>query len=145
MSPTIIVILMVSSSALLIMLLFALRKRNKRGTIGLAATAPASLPSSEAAQIDLSSLEDLKFDESLTSSAEAAPHSAQQLEDILSLVQRYRFFQGKNLQQFETFLRRGDLQRIEQLITEKFSAQGKAEADKLGRIISEKLLSSVGV
>lgn len=127
MSPLIIVILMVSSCALLIMLLFALRKKSKK-KIG-----------------ELSTLEELKLDEQIILPETATPALAQQLEDTLSLVNRYRFFQGKNLEQFETFLRSGDLQKIEQLIIEKCSAQGKAEAEQLGRAISKKLLSSVGI
>lgn len=127
MSPLIIVILMVSSCALLITLLFALRKKSKK-KMG-----------------ELSTLEELKLDEQIILPETATPALAQQLEDTLSLVNRYRFFQGKNLELFETFLRSGDLQKIEQLIVEKCSAQGKSEAEQLGRAISKKLLSSVGI
>ena len=100
---------------------------------GASAQTPEMTP-----EIDLSSLEDLKFEE-----LDTTPPSAQQTEDIMTLVTRYRFFQGKNLEQFEKFLRSGDFQRIEQLIIEKFSTQGKAEADELGRTVSKKLLSSM--
>jgi hypothetical protein len=127
MSPTIIAILTLSSCALLIMLLFALRKRGKKKTM------------------DLPALEGLKFDEKITLPDITTSAPLLQLEDILSLVSRYRFFQGKNLEQFEAFLRSGDLQKIEQLIIEKFSAQGKTEADQLGRTISTKLLNSGGI
>lgn len=127
MSPTIIIILMLSSSTLLIMLLFALRKRAKKKPM------------------DLSALEGLKFDEKIILPDITTSATPEQVEDTLSLVSRYRFFQGKNLERFEAFLRSGDLEKIEQLITEKFSAQGKAEADQLGRAISKKLLNPGGI
>lgn len=50
---------------------------------------------------------------------------------IFELVERFRFFQGKNLEVFSRLLNANNTAGIEQLIREKFEAQGKLNAKKL--------------
>lgn len=50
---------------------------------------------------------------------------------MIELVERYKFFQGKNLETFSLLLSANNLTGIEQLIREKFEAQGKPNAKKL--------------
>ena len=130
MSPHLIIILMLSSCALLIMLLFALRKRSKKTAVQVSNTSPeTTLP--DLSQINLSGLE--------THMPKAEPHATS--SELMELINRHQFFQGKNLEQFTTFAQENNWQKIEQLIYEKFTAQKKENAQQLAQEVGKKLLS----
>ena len=113
MSPLLIALLTISTCTLLIVLLFALKKREKK----------KQNPSPSQASSDL--LNSLDF----TIPAEEKTGNAQKPEDIIELVERFKFFQGKNLETFSSLLRSNNMQGIEQMIREKFLAQGEPDAE----------------
>lgn len=61
--------------------------------------------------------------------------------ELIEMVRRYNFFAGSNLNTFETLLTDNNLQGIEQLIREKFEAQGKTNSEELATTITTKLLT----
>jgi len=63
--------------------------------------------------------------------------------DLIELVNRYKFFQGKNLEKFEKLLRESNSQGIENLIREKFLAQGKEDSAEKAHSVAKKLLASI--
>lgn len=159
MSPHIVLIIMISSSALLVILLFALRRRSKKKaepqaiSAAIVEAAKTDLPkkvSDESASSSASSesgfgdlvLEDLNV---APITLETPSSKNPQEEDILQMVTRYRFFQGPNLERFEQFLRAKDILSLERLITEKFTAQGKANAETEAKTVVQKLLNSLSV
>lgn len=60
---------------------------------------------------------------------------------IFELVERFRFFQGKNLEVFSMLFSANNSTGIEQLIREKFEAQGKPNASGLASGLLQKLRS----
>jgi len=60
---------------------------------------------------------------------------------ILEIVERFKFFQGKNLETFSHLLTANNVSGIEQLIREKFEAQGKPNASGLAFEVAKKLRS----
>lgn len=137
---------MFSTSALLIMLLFAIRKR-KKGDPNLR-TASATTDSSESTNADMNvgppvenipnRKEDFNLDELL-----AVEPKKEELSDIVEMVNRYRFFQGKNLETFERLVSEKNTQGIETLIREKFECQGKENAGILAGEVTKKLMQSM--
>ena len=132
MSPQIILILMFSLSTLLIVLLFVIRRRKKKVPKAVAAQAPA------APALDLN-LDELNLDSLFKESP--APESAS--SDLVELVRRYHFFQGNNLESFERLFFAKDFAGLEQLIKEKFEAQGKNTPELQAKMLTNKLLESI--
>lgn len=143
MSPLFIIILMVSSVVLLLVLFFVIRKRQSAKqqeapeqppVVPPVQNSPPAAPESAASPesaIDLASLGDLN----LNMLAEEKPN------DVVDLVSRHRFFQGKNLETFESIFAENRWEDIERLILEKFQAQKKDNAEILAKEVAEKLQS----
>ncbi|MGE3278656.1 MAG: hypothetical protein AB7J40_02545 [Candidatus Altimarinota bacterium] len=136
MSPHLILILMLSSCALLLMLFFAVRKRAQK------VKNPAPLPVSPNPMPDLNSL-DFSSLKDISTPPPAQPSPTEHHSDLLELVSRYRFFQGKNFQLFKDFLEQKNWARIEQLISEKFQAQGKKNSAELAQEVTLKLQTTM--
>lgn len=158
MSPQLILILMFSVSTLLIVLLFALRRRQKASTPPALETSSAKTESesttiefatAQMPGIDLGEedsqlkftaedlLKDFSFVElPVAKRSEDAPADH---HEMIELMARYQFFQGKNLEQFTKFVQDNNRSGVELLIKEKFEAQGKPEAGDLARKITERL------
>jgi len=137
MSPHLIIILMISSCTLLVLLLFAVRKKAKKSEANAAAVQP---PADALANIslDLSGLDMLQQKEP-TSIAVIGPTEEPSIADLIQLVTRHRFFQGRNLETFSGFAQQKNWKGIQQLITEKMLAQGKSDAQQLAEEITGKL------
>ena len=163
MSPHLIIILMLSSVALLLVLLFAIRKRTKNAAQKTTEQAQPSSPdqtvlplqkaqdsptSTSTPDIDLSSLDlsGISFTETSQSSHHPnelnEPNKPSPLDDIIDMVDRYKFFQGKNLETFSTLLRTNNLDGIETMIREKFEAQKKENAELLAKEVTTKLIGT---
>ncbi|GEM_PF-5235990 len=154
MSPHIILILMLSACTLLVMALVAMRKRTK-GDPNLR-MAPESTNAMNNTN-DLSAFNDLNIDEFLSdmaNPADAMNHvptvniqpltmNPEPKTDLIELVSRYKFFQGKNLEAFSRFVQEGNFSAVEQLIREKFTAQKKENAPTLASEVTKKLLAIV--
>jgi len=132
MSPHLIVILMLSSCTLLVMLMFAVRKRARKNSN------PTSLSQTSNPMPNLSSLDfsDLK---NFSPTIPQQPTSNEQSSDLIEMVSRYRFFQGKNLELFKRLIEENNWNQIEQLIQEKFQAQEKNEPSQLAQEVIWKL------
>lgn len=136
MSPHLIVILMLSSCTLLVMLMFAVRKRAKKNSN------PTSLSQTSNPIPDLGSLDfsDLK---NFSPTIPQQPTSNEQSSDLIELVSRYRFFQGKNLELFRKFVAENNWKQIEQLIQEKFQAQEKNDPSQLAQEVTIRLQTTM--
>lgn len=143
MSPQIIIILMVSVSALLIVLLFVLRRRRKKteiipdGKTPMVKEAPEAQEISEISNLDLD-LSELNI--SALTPEKSLPEPTP--SDLALLVKRYGFFEGKNLETFETLASKKDYAGIEQIIREKFEAQSKDNAAEIAKKLTGKLITS---
>jgi hypothetical protein len=125
---------MLSSSSLLILLLFAVRRRSKKAASLLTKTeATSPFP-------DLSGLETLMPKINPISIPVREIKEAQPSSDLIELINRYGFFQGKNLERFTAFAQENNWEKIEQLILEKFQAQGKNNPEQFAQEISRKLI-----
>lgn len=147
MSPQIILILMFSLSAILIVLLLVIRKRKKkadaRPAVEAASTADAkenAVPMKGSEDLDLN-LQDLNLDSLFKENPSPEPPSS----DLVELIRRYRFFEGKNFEIFEQLFSAKNFAGLEQLIKEKFEAQGKATPELQAKVLTKKLLESVRI
>ncbi len=154
MSPLIILILMLSTCTLLVMALVAVRRRANTTPIQAAGSVhPGGQAPNDANKIDdLSAFDDLNLDEFLkdvpqvspdpgTSNQQPLPASGgSNQNDLIDLVSRYRFFQGKNLETFERLVGEKNTQGVETLIREKFLAQNRNDAGAMAKEVSGKLV-----
>lgn len=142
MSPHLIIILMLSSVTLLLVLFFAVRKRTKKAD-AKKQSEQTSLPleKQQEPELDLSSLD---FSSISVPNQANEPHEFNEpsLNDIIDLVDRYKFFQGKNLETFSSLLRANNLNGIEVMIREKFEAQNKDNAEMMAKEVTTKLILS---
>jgi hypothetical protein len=142
MSPHLIIILTISSCALLIVLLFAVRKRAKKTAHVISGTLEKTLLASERElqSLDLSALEAFSKNSPLP---KTMPSSDQSIANLLLLISRYRFFQGKNEERFSSLVKEKNWNGVEQLIYEKFEIQGKNNPRELAREMTKKLLGTL--
>lgn len=69
--------------------------------------------------------------------------SPQQIDDLIELVSRFRFFQGENLSHFTSALKQRNFQDAKNLIQQKFAAQKKPKPEQQAGEVLSKLLASV--
>ncbi|MDZ4217219.1 MAG: hypothetical protein U1C97_02775, partial [Candidatus Gracilibacteria bacterium] len=166
-SPIFIIILVVSSCTLLSVLFFIVRKKDKKKK--LSQEIPMTTMTSEAttqtfdtvAQANTTpefvipdlgnlnlNLEQIDLNTNAhTSSIAHHPSNPSPVTntgtDLIDLIDRYKFFQGKNLETFTSLLQSKDYQGIEQLITERFHAQQKTNPEQQAKDVTTKLLSTL--
>lgn len=151
MSPILMLVIMLSTVSLLVVLLFVVRKKNQEkevqsdpGVKTVQKTPEGKPPqavqaSSAEVDLDFSGVDLSAFGEADASAVSESESGSLVHADVLQLVSSLKFFQGENLQKFESFLNAGNHDAIRTLIQQKFVAQGKENPEQLAGEVMAKL------
>ncbi|MDF2379337.1 MAG: hypothetical protein P1V18_03905 [Candidatus Gracilibacteria bacterium] len=145
MPPYMIIILMVSSTAFLLVALFIIRRKNRNEQYKQMANQPGSGINLDPVEpnIKVGSLSQTPAVPIVPVVPPTPKVPTTSTKDLLELIKRFNFLSGENLIKFESYLEQNDHQKIEQLISERFKAQGKENYEAKAKEITNKLLSTL--